>query len=531
MNVDLWVPELQGPGGIQHYSRMFLRGLQEILPDGRVRVFSRNESYPASIPRPLTAIGFSSNLMAQTLVRRPHLTILTHLNFAPLAHLLNKFARLRYWVAAHGLESWGYLTPPRELALLCAEKILPVSHHTEQRLMGAHQLEASRSSILPNCIDGEIFFPGPKPNHLLRRYGLRPEQKVLFTLARMEPNDRYKGYDLVLDAMAEVRSTIPGVHYILAGRGSDNERLRGRIRALGLKQQVTLTGFLPRARPPRSLQPLRSLRDAKHGRGLWASSTWKHSLAAGLWWRATRTAPASRSFTANSAGWLIPATRLNWPGRWSIISSRLKPTRAERNVAGAFWSTSVSALSRNACANCLTTMCGIAGILRTERDDTLEESGRRLLRALAHRGPDGNGLHLSPNHAAAFAHTRLAIIDRRHKGGQPMSRQGLTIVFNGEIYNFRSLRRELLEAGETFSTGTDTEVLLALYIRHGPACLERLRGMFAFAIWDEATRTCFLAPRPLRHQTALLPSLAWGRSRLRLRDQGAGRGRPGRAEA
>ena len=121
-------------------------------------------------------------------------------------------------------------------------------------------------------------------------------------------------------------------------------------------------------------------------------------------------------------------------------------------------------------------MCGIAGHFSIPQASP--EAARKMGEALSHRGPDGAG-EFSQG-AIALAHRRLAIIDLA-TGAQPMTRGHLTVVFNGEIYNYRELRREL---GGAFGTSSDTEVLLRLYEEAGLGMLPRLRGMFAFAIWD-----------------------------------------------
>ncbi len=140
-------------------------------------------------------------------------------------------------------------------------------------------------------------------------------------------------------------------------------------------------------------------------------------------------------------------------------------------------------------------MCGIAGFVR--RDPGLEVRGSLtgMQRAIAHRGPDDSGTWHSAHRHATFAHTRLAIIDPSPAGHQPMavSDGRFTITYNGEIYNFAELRASLITAGVTFRSNSDTEVILRLYEAEGAAFVERLRGMFAFAIWDERERTCFLA--------------------------------------
>lgn len=145
-------------------------------------------------------------------------------------------------------------------------------------------------------------------------------------------------------------------------------------------------------------------------------------------------------------------------------------------------------------------MCGIAGILNTGGiAPDLEVQLQTMQEKIRRRGPDDRGLWISRDRIAALAHTRLSIIDLSPAGHQPMlSPDGrLAITFNGEIYNYRELRDELIKDGFTFNTHSDTEVLLRLYERDGAGMVSRLRGMFAFAIWDEHTRSAFLARDPL----------------------------------
>jgi asparagine synthase (glutamine-hydrolysing) len=145
-------------------------------------------------------------------------------------------------------------------------------------------------------------------------------------------------------------------------------------------------------------------------------------------------------------------------------------------------------------------MCGIAGVI--QRDGPLQGDvpalASALGAALAHRGPDGAGMWVAPDAEGAnvvLVHRRLAIIDPGPGGSQPMSTpEGrCRIVFNGEVYNYRALRAELESRGERFLTGSDTEVLLRLVAREGPPGLARVRGMFAFAMWDAADRSLLLA--------------------------------------
>jgi asparagine synthase (glutamine-hydrolysing) len=115
--------------------------------------------------------------------------------------------------------------------------------------------------------------------------------------------------------------------------------------------------------------------------------------------------------------------------------------------------------------------------------------------AMAHRGPDDAGVYTSPAGRVALGHRRLSIVDLSAAGRQPMSNEdgSLWIVFNGEIYNHAELRRDLERRGHRYRSNTDTETLLHLYEEEGPAMLHRLRGMFAFAIWDEGAERLFAA--------------------------------------
>ena len=145
-------------------------------------------------------------------------------------------------------------------------------------------------------------------------------------------------------------------------------------------------------------------------------------------------------------------------------------------------------------------MCGIAGCIGYREDrDRLEKLMGRMQNALQHRGPDDRGIYIASDRQAALTHTRLSIIDLTAAGHQPMSISNgrYWITFNGEIYNFRELRQNLISQGEQFHSQTDTEVILKLYEKLGSDCVTQLRGMFAFAIWDTLEKTAFIARDPL----------------------------------
>ncbi len=138
-------------------------------------------------------------------------------------------------------------------------------------------------------------------------------------------------------------------------------------------------------------------------------------------------------------------------------------------------------------------MCGIVGIFDTRaRRDVPRSLVERMNETLHHRGPDAGGLHLEPG--IGLGHRRLSIIDLA-TGQQPLYNEDGTVcvIFNGEIYNFQSLIPELARLGHTFRTKSDTEVIVHAWEAWGEACVERFRGMFAFALWDRTRETLFLA--------------------------------------
>lgn len=145
-------------------------------------------------------------------------------------------------------------------------------------------------------------------------------------------------------------------------------------------------------------------------------------------------------------------------------------------------------------------MCGIAGVLIADgqgalnREDLLSMT-RAMVGAIRHRGPDDQGVWADPAGRVAFGHARLSIVDLSSRGHQPMHYGGrFTIAFNGEIYNFRELRRSLGRLGHTFLSDTDTEVLLAAVSEWGvDGALQKLIGMFAFSLWDKKLQVLYLA--------------------------------------
>jgi len=139
-------------------------------------------------------------------------------------------------------------------------------------------------------------------------------------------------------------------------------------------------------------------------------------------------------------------------------------------------------------------MCGITGKIYFNDQVTSEQDILKMNEKIKHRGPDDGGVYVSSDQKVALGHRRLSIIDLSPLGHQPMNYlDRYWIVFNGEIYNFQEKRAMLEKEGYTFKSKSDTEVILALYDKFGKKCLEHLRGMFSFAIYDEKEKTIFCA--------------------------------------
>ncbi len=151
-------------------------------------------------------------------------------------------------------------------------------------------------------------------------------------------------------------------------------------------------------------------------------------------------------------------------------------------------------------------MCGISGVFRFDGDPINREELVAFTRALAHRGPDGEGFEFFD--LAALGHRRLSIIDLE-TGQEPLCNEdgSVWLTYNGEVYNFRELRRELESKGHRFRTNTDAEVIVHGYEEWGVRCVERLTGMFAFGLWDAARKRLFLA----RDRLGIKPLVYWAR--------------------
>lgn len=259
--LHLWLPEIFAfKGGIQVYSTFFLQAVQNSYQTANCDVFLKHDRscshqslqrknvnfhFAGKIPLSWRTAFFAAQLIAHGIWQKPDLVITTHLNFTVAAYWLKRLTGIPYVTVAHGVEAWNINHPQRQKALQYADKILAVSNYTRERLLQEQALEPQQVSLLSNTFDSDRFSIQPKPNYLLKRYGLEPNQPVILTVNRLCSQESYRGYDRIIEALPQIKQHIPDVRYIIAGKGDDLERLEASIRQQNLQDCVTLAGFVP----------------------------------------------------------------------------------------------------------------------------------------------------------------------------------------------------------------------------------------------------------------------------------------------
>lgn len=260
-SLHLWFPNLfEFKGGIQVYLGDLLQALTKAFPILSITVHDKlDRSYPAQdwqqYPVSFVTYGhqlswlktlhFALGIAISALEQRPKLILCGHLNFAPVAYWLNRLTGIPYWILVYGVDAWEVKSLTKKRALQAAAKIISISNYTRDRLIAEQHLDPNQFSLLPVTFDAHRFQPTAKPNYLLKRYNLIPQQPIILTVARLSRAERYKGYDKILEALPTIRQAIPNIHYVLVGKGGDRQRVEQLITQLNLQDCVTLTGFVP----------------------------------------------------------------------------------------------------------------------------------------------------------------------------------------------------------------------------------------------------------------------------------------------
>lgn len=254
----LYLKAFDATGGIEKVNRTLMKALHDLHLEHQipVQVASPYENKPDERYFPkvyFTGYGGNRWLFMADMVLKNHSAgylLVGHVNLAPAALILQKkYPRLKTAVVTHGIEVWKPLSGWKRRFLQQANHIIAVSRFTAEKLVAVQGLGREKISVLPNCPDPFFKFPDnfSKPDYLLRRYDLQPEQPVLLTIARLHARESFKGYDHVLTCLPGLLLQFPGLCYILAGQYDETEyrRLNSRIRNLGLESKVLLPGYIP----------------------------------------------------------------------------------------------------------------------------------------------------------------------------------------------------------------------------------------------------------------------------------------------
>lgn len=246
-------------GGIQVYSAFLLQALQQLYPESQYDVLLKYDREIASshsflaqtrfwcfgrFPRWMQSLLLAVTLVKLSLQKPPQLMICTHVNYSVAFHWIKRWLGIPYWIVAHGTEVWDISDPRLQQALYHADRVVAVSHYTRSRLLLEQTLTPAQVVVLPNTFDHRRFQIKPKPQYLLKRYGLSPEQPIILTVSRLGRSARYKGYGILLDALVLLRQNIPNIHYVLVGKGDDLPWIEAKIETLNLSSSVTLTGLI-----------------------------------------------------------------------------------------------------------------------------------------------------------------------------------------------------------------------------------------------------------------------------------------------
>ncbi|WP_294399102.1 glycosyltransferase family 4 protein [Prosthecobacter sp.] len=260
-SIHIWVPGIQeGTGGIQAFSRIYVQALAEAFAHLEIRVFVKNDLPPPGDLLRLKGVTFYSMAhypkwtrallmvvvgLAVGVRERPRCVITTHLHFQPAVRMLNWLCGIPVMSVLHGIEAWSLPSGLRIWAMRAADHLMAVSHHTRKVVIDSYGLNPDKISVVPNTFDADRFTIGPKPEHLLARYGLKPGQPVVMTVSRLVVSERYKGHRQILQALESIRNLYPDLRYLVVGTGDDMLRLQEITKASNLEECVIFAGHIP----------------------------------------------------------------------------------------------------------------------------------------------------------------------------------------------------------------------------------------------------------------------------------------------
>ena len=243
-----------GSGGIAKFNRDLLTALAAMPECADVTVLPRlTGSYVDEVPPRVTVVAratagklaFIRQTIREALHGHVDLVISGHINMAPIGAILSAVKRAPSLLIIHGIDAWT--SRGRFLARMSLPRftlIAGVSNVTLQRFSTWSRVDADHLRLLPNCVDPRRFGPGPKSAELVDRFGLA-QRTVIMTLGRLCSEERYKGFDEVIEALPRVAKSVPNISYLICGDGPDRGRLEAKARTLNVHDRVVFTGFVP----------------------------------------------------------------------------------------------------------------------------------------------------------------------------------------------------------------------------------------------------------------------------------------------
>jgi|SRR5579862_529619 len=248
-----------GYGGIAKFNRDFLSAVADMPECAEViaiprLVPNRPESVPARISFRTRAAAnkrqFVISAIGEAISGPVDLVVAAHINLAPLAAVIAAGKRARSVLVIHGIDAWRrHRNPLVRMSVRAMDRVIGVSNLTLQRFSRWSRVPAGRLRLLPNCVDLRRFKPGPKPAALAQELGLL-DRTVIMTLGRLASEERYKGFDEVIELLPELARQIPRIAYLICGNGPDRQRLEAKAAGLGVRERVVFAGFVPEELKP-----------------------------------------------------------------------------------------------------------------------------------------------------------------------------------------------------------------------------------------------------------------------------------------
>ncbi len=245
-------------GGIEKVNRAILFALNNFVKISKLKAESiscydteKEEKYDLeNIHRGYNGSKIKFTFAAIKSASKADIVVFSHINLSFVALLIKLFnPKIKLVLLAHGIEIWDKQSFHKRLFLRICDKFLPVSRFTESKLKEIHGIRKEKISVLNNCLDP--FFQVPvvfeKPKSLMERYHLIQDQPVFLTVSRLSTQDKYKGYDRIIEIIAELKNDFPTVSYILAGKTDEDEaeRINLLIKNAGIEKHIILPGFIP----------------------------------------------------------------------------------------------------------------------------------------------------------------------------------------------------------------------------------------------------------------------------------------------